>query len=111
MCKKQQICSPRIRPDGHERFGVQVLPEVAEEVVREEITKLLAGSSLQQYNQQWTAEHAGSSLRHRASAAEMMALLDSSQSQAAAGLLLESSKDLLEGEATALWTTYRSHHI
>lgn len=75
------------------------MPAVAEEVAREQITKLLGGSSLQQYHQQWTAEHAAESLPHRACAAEMMALLDSSQVTAAAGLLLEAPKDLLEGEA------------
>ncbi|KAK9837789.1 hypothetical protein WJX74_005116 [Apatococcus lobatus] len=92
--------SPSTTPASPQADGTskpqQELPEVAEEVVREQITKLLGGTSLQQYHQQWTAEHADRSLRHRASAAEMGALLDPSQSTAAAGLLLESQKDLLE---------------
>ena len=79
---------------------MQDLPAVAEEVVSEQITKLLGESSLQQYHEQWTAEHASESLQHRACAAEMMAVLDSSQLTAAAGLVLEAPKDLLEGEAT-----------
>ena len=77
--------------------GLQEVPEVAQEVVREQVEKLLAGASLQQYNQQWTTQHADISLRHRLSAAEMIAVLNPSQMSAAAELLLHAPTAALEG--------------
>ena len=78
---------------------MQAAPEVAQEVVREQVGKLLGGASLHEYNQRWTSEHADHSLRHRVSAAEMQAVLDPSQQAAAADTLLQAPDAALEGSS------------
>ena len=65
--------------------------DVVQQVISSQVQQLLASQSLQEYNDSYTANHASTSLRHTAAAAEMMHMLQPQQDQQAVKLLLDSS--------------------
>ena len=64
---------------------------MVQQVISSQVHQLLASQSLQEWNDSYTANHAGTSLRHTAAAAEMMHLLQPQQDQQAVKLLLDTS--------------------
>lgn len=70
--------------------------DVVQQVISSQVQQLLASQTPKDYNQSYINNHAGTSLRHTAAAAEMMHMLQPDQQQQAVKLLLDT--DSLSGK-------------
>ena len=64
---------------------------VVQQVISSQVQQLLASQSPLEYNQSYMSNHASTSLRHTAAAAEMLHMLQPEQQQEAVKLLLDTS--------------------
>lgn len=67
---------------------VQAMPEVVQQVISAQLQRILGDQLLPAYQAQYLEQHSRTSLLHLAAAAEAGALLESSQQEASAQLIL-----------------------
>jgi len=73
------------------RVDLQASPEVVQRVISSQLQRILGSRPLPEYQAQYLQQHSSASLLHLAAAAEAAALLEPSQKEASAQLILSGS--------------------